>query len=62
MSLLRAASDRHTDGNRLAMAGMGVDRHLFALYVISKGRQMESAFLQYAIAQPWTLSTSQVLL
>lgn len=41
------------------MAGRAIDRHLFALYVVSVGREMESEFLQQALAEPWTLSTSQ---
>jgi hypothetical protein len=29
-----------------AMTGKGVDRHLFALYIVSKGMNVESPFLQ----------------
>merc|ERR1711916_327476 len=38
---------------------VGVDKHLFALYVVSLGTETESEFLQEAIKQPWVLSTSQ---
>lgn len=42
-----------------AMSGKGVDRHLFALYVVAKGRNMSSNFLNNALSMPWKLSTSQ---
>lgn len=37
INLLRRACNRHQDAYRDAMSGQGIDRHLFALYVISKG-------------------------
>ena len=57
--LLRAATVKHTNQTRLAMTGKGVDRHLFALYVLSKGFGYASDFLAYVFDQKWTLSTSQ---
>ncbi|VEL10227.1 unnamed protein product [Protopolystoma xenopodis] len=44
---------------RDAMTGKGVDRHLFALYVVSKYLRMESPFLKEILSEPWRLSTSQ---
>ena len=41
------------------MSGEGVDRHLFALYVVSQGLGIDSPFLKSALAHPWKLSTSQ---
>ena len=41
------------------MTGQGVDRHLFALYVVSKYLNMESEFLKKVLSEPWMLSTSQ---
>ncbi|KAI6222521.1 Cpt-6 [Aphelenchoides besseyi] len=58
--LLIKACDSHQYRTRLAMTGRGVDRHLFALYVISKGLKLESPFLEHYIQQPWTLSTTQI--
>jgi carnitine O-palmitoyltransferase 1 len=34
-------------------------RHLFALYVVSQGTGLKSAFLVDALKEPWRLSTSQ---
>lgn len=41
-------------------AGRGVDRHLFALYVVAMGMGVEVPFLQEALSLPWRLSTSQL--
>lgn len=43
------------------MCGKGVDRHLFALYVVSKWLEIESPLLEKILHEPWRLSTSQVL-
>jgi len=59
IDLLRLACDGHQDYYRSAMTGKGVDRHLFALYVVSQGLGVESAFLKSALSIPWSLSTSQ---
>lgn len=57
---LRAACERHSANTTLAMTGRGVDRHLFALYVVSVGTSIDSPFLQQAMKRGWKLSTSQV--
>ena len=56
---LRAASTRHTSYTVDAMTGKGVDRHLFALYIVSQGKSIDSPFLNAALSEPWRLSTSQ---
>uniref|UniRef100_A0A1I8JG60 carnitine O-palmitoyltransferase n=1 Tax=Macrostomum lignano TaxID=282301 RepID=A0A1I8JG60_9PLAT len=58
-SLVRAAAERHQSMYRDAMTGRGVDRHLFALYVVSKYCQIYSPFLDKALKSQWKLSTSQ---
>uniref|UniRef100_A0A1I8HVA2 Carn_acyltransf domain-containing protein n=1 Tax=Macrostomum lignano TaxID=282301 RepID=A0A1I8HVA2_9PLAT len=57
--LLRRAADEHQTSYRNAMAGLGCDRHLFALYVIGRGLGYESEFLKSTLTLPWILSTSQ---
>ena len=47
--LLRKACERHQKGYQNAMTGRGVDRHLFALYVVSKYLNVESEFLKACI-------------
>ena len=37
LQLLRVAGIRHQKFYRDAMNGLGIDRHLFALFVVSKG-------------------------
>ncbi len=56
---LRRAARKHQQSYRKAMTGMGVDRHLFSLYVVCKGMDVESDFLNAALSIPWRLSTSQ---
>eukprot|EP00744_Colponema_vietnamica_P004683 GILI01006949.1.p1 GENE.GILI01006949.1~~GILI01006949.1.p1 ORF type:complete len:839 (+),score=188.28 GILI01006949.1:215-2518(+) len=58
--LLRAACDKHSVNTNLAMTGKGVDRHLFALYVVSVGTNTDSPFLTQVMKRGWKLSTSQV--
>ena len=60
LSLLREAAEQHVVTSRKTMVGQGIDRHLFALYVVSVGKEIESDFVKNAIATPWKLSTSQV--
>jgi hypothetical protein len=60
LASLRIAAERHVDSYVKAMDGEGVDRHLFALYVVSVGLGLESPFLKEAVSAPWVLSTSQV--
>ncbi|XP_020629313.1 carnitine O-palmitoyltransferase 1, liver isoform-like isoform X2 [Orbicella faveolata] len=57
--LLVKAAEAHVDGFRRAMAGQGVDRHLFGLYVVSRYLEEDSPFLKEALKEPWKLSTSQ---
>ncbi|KAK3094953.1 hypothetical protein FSP39_008296 [Pinctada imbricata] len=59
LRLLQKACNRHQGSYRDAMSGRGIDRHLFALYVVSKGMGKESSFLKDALTIPWELSTSQ---
>ncbi|KAK8725563.1 hypothetical protein OTU49_010621 [Cherax quadricarinatus] len=59
LKLLRLAGNIHQKLYRDAMNGRGIDRHLFALYIVSKGLGYESPFLESIIRRPWTLSTSQ---
>merc|ERR1712146_236972 len=57
---LRDACARHQRTTALAMTGRGVDRHLFALYVVAVGTQTDSQFLSTAMKRGWKLSTSQI--
>ncbi|CAI4223423.1 unnamed protein product [Auanema sp. JU1783] len=59
LKLLHKACERHQDYYRNAMAGNGVDRHLFALYVVSKYYQISSPFLDNVFSMNYALSTSQ---
>ncbi|KAI5641402.1 choline/Carnitine o-acyltransferase domain-containing protein [Phthorimaea operculella] len=59
VELFRKASQRHQLGYQDAMAGRGIDRHLFCLYVVSKYLEIESPFLNEVFNEPWRLSTSQ---
>lgn len=59
LELLQKAAARHTRTTQDSMAGVGVDRHLFALYVVSVGKSIESDFLRGALSRSWRLSTSQ---
>ncbi|KAI6174654.1 Cpt-6 [Aphelenchoides bicaudatus] len=58
--LLIEACKQHQHRTRLAMTGQGIDRHLFVLYVLSRGNQLDSPFLEHFIQQPWKLSTTQI--
>lgn len=44
--LMKIASQVHQLGYQNAMCGMGIDRHLFCLYVISKYLEVDSPFLK----------------
>ncbi|XP_038072359.1 carnitine O-palmitoyltransferase 1, liver isoform-like isoform X2 [Patiria miniata] len=59
LAAFRKACETHVTGYRDAMCGMGIDRHLFCLYVVSKYLNEESPFLQKVLSEPWRLSTSQ---
>jgi carnitine O-palmitoyltransferase 1 len=58
--LLRAAAERHKVTSNLAMTGQGVDRHLFALYVVARGKGYDASFLERTLSMPWRLTTSQL--
>lgn len=57
--LLVKAAELHAKMYKDCMNGKGIDRHLFALYVVCRGQGYESEFLKSALSLPWTLSTSQ---
>lgn len=59
IKLLQLAADKHTILYKDAMNGKGIDRHLFALYVASKGLGYDCKFLADLLMRPWILSTSQ---
>lgn len=59
LKALQRAAGRHERGNKDANCGKGIDRHLFALYVVSRGKNIESEFLKRALDVKWRLSTSQ---
>lgn len=59
LKALQDAAKRHVLGYTDAMCGKGIDRHLFALYVVSVGKNIDSPFLKSALSVPWKLSTSQ---
>ena len=58
--VLQVAMRKHVGNAKKAMIGEGIDRHLFALFVVSKGKSISSPFLEKVILEPWKLSTSQV--
>jgi len=64
---LKIACDAHQRYAQAASSGKGIDRHIFALYIVScsvkatKEEDMSSPFLDDIFAdQKWTLSTSQI--
>ncbi|CAB3398206.1 unnamed protein product [Caenorhabditis bovis] len=59
LAKLKEACDHHQDYYRTAMAGKGVDRHLFALYVVARYYGIDSPFLANVFSKDWKLSTSQ---
>eukprot|EP00043_Microstomoeca_roanoka_P013995 m.137782 g.137782 ORF g.137782 m.137782 type:complete len:785 (-) comp15901_c0_seq1:477-2831(-) len=59
IELLRKAANTHVMNFKDAMAGKGIDRHLFCLYVMSVWHGTKSPFLEEALSVPWYLSTSQ---
>ncbi|XP_055469414.1 carnitine O-palmitoyltransferase 1, brain isoform isoform X2 [Psammomys obesus] len=60
LALFRVAVDKHQALLKAAMSGQGIDRHLFALYVMSRFLHMQSPFLTQVQSQQWPLSTSQI--
>ncbi|KAI1727732.1 choline/Carnitine o-acyltransferase domain-containing protein [Ditylenchus destructor] len=59
LRLLRMAADRHQQLYRDAMCGQGVDRHLFALYVVQRYLEEESQLMNKVMPPTYLLSTSQ---
>lgn len=60
LKALQRASARHVRGYQDAMAGRGIDRHLFGLFCAAVALGVDSPFLRTAIlSAPWKLSTSQ---
>ena len=57
--LLQVAANKHTILYKDAMNGKGIDRHLFGLYIASRGLGYDCKFLGDLLARTWTLSTSQ---
>lgn len=60
LALFRVAVDKHRALLKAAMSGQGTDRHLFALYIMSRFLHMPSPFLTQVQSQQWPLSTSQI--
>ncbi|XP_050397070.1 carnitine O-palmitoyltransferase 1, liver isoform [Patella vulgata] len=59
IALFRKACEKHQRKYKDAMNGKAFDRHLFALFVASRGLGYDCEFLKKALMMPWTLSTSQ---
>ena len=59
LRLLRISAERHQGLYRDAMTGKGVDRHLFALYVVLKYLEEVSPFFDKIFPPTYLLSTSQ---
>lgn len=57
--MLKIACNKHQQQYLDCMNGKGIDRHLFALFVISKYTGVRSPFVEAVIQEPWRLSTSQ---
>nr|XP_034802214.1 carnitine O-palmitoyltransferase 1, brain isoform isoform X4 [Pan paniscus] len=60
LALFRVAADKHQALLKAAMSGQGVDRHLFALYIVSRFLHLQSPFLTQVHSEQWQLSTSQI--
>nr|CAD2169758.1 unnamed protein product [Meloidogyne enterolobii] len=59
LRLLRVAADRHQQLYRDAMCGKGIDRHLFALYVVMRYLEESSPLFDKIFPPQYLLSTSQ---
>jgi carnitine O-palmitoyltransferase 1 len=59
LRLLRDAAERHQQLYRDAMCGKGVDRHLFALYVVMRYLEESSPLFDKIFPPQYLLSTSQ---
>lgn len=61
LALLRAACAHHQALAQSASAGHGIDRHIFALYMVSATRQVPSDFLNAVMRKAkWKVSSTQV--
>ncbi|XP_066874716.1 palmitoyl thioesterase CPT1C isoform X4 [Kogia breviceps] len=60
LALLRLAVDKHQALLKAAMSGQGVDRHLFALYIVSQFLHLQSPFLDQVHSEQWQLAASQI--
>eukprot|EP00069_Balaena_mysticetus_P009777 bmy_06368T0 len=60
LALFRLAVDKHQALLKAAMSGQGVDRHLFALYIVSQFLHLQSPFLDQVRSEQWQLATSQI--
>eukprot|EP00056_Hartaetosiga_gracilis_P003445 m.63748 g.63748 ORF g.63748 m.63748 type:complete len:794 (-) comp11459_c0_seq2:126-2507(-) len=58
-AMFKKATNIHVHNFKDAMAGKGIDRHLFCLLVASKSLKKDSPFLNEVLSAPWVLSTSQ---
>ncbi|EFO22446.2 hypothetical protein LOAG_06041 [Loa loa] len=59
LRLLHAACRYHQTMYRDAMCGKGIDRHLFALYIVMRYLKFQSPFLERIFPPTFLLSTSQ---
>ena len=59
LRLLRLSADRHQQLYRDAMCGQGIDRHLFALYVVQRYLEEQSPLMDKIFPPVYALSTSQ---
>ncbi|XP_007941208.1 carnitine O-palmitoyltransferase 1, brain isoform [Orycteropus afer afer] len=60
LALFREAVEKHQALLKAAMSGQGVDRHLFALYIVSRFLRLQSPFLAQVHSEQWQLATSQI--
>nr|KAF6273701.1 carnitine palmitoyltransferase 1C [Pipistrellus kuhlii] len=60
LSLFRLAVDKHQALLKAAMSGQGVDRHLFALFIVSQLLRLPAPFLDQVHSEQWQLATSQI--
>lgn len=60
LSLFRLAVDKHQALLKAAMSGQGVDRHLFALHIVSQLLHLQAPFLDQVHSEQWQLATSQI--
>ncbi|KAM4825370.1 palmitoyl thioesterase CPT1C isoform 1-T2 [Thomomys bottae] len=60
LALFRLAVDKHRTLLKSAMSGQGIDRHLFALCIVSQFLHLQSRFLAQVHLEKWQLSTSQI--